>query len=352
MIRTLGWIFIAILAYKFIGHITHALTLIFVSFFLALALNPAVSRIASKLKSKSRVKATAMAYLVVLAVIIGFLFLVIPPLFRQTKDFVKTVPATVDTFQHQNTTLARAARKYKLDSRLTDASKDFTSHYGNFGETVLNTTRRVGEAVVSALVVLVLTFMMLVEGPRWLALYWGTLPPGKRSHHKQVAARMYRAVGGFVNGQVILAIVAGIFAFIALEIGNHIFNAHVNPVALAGIVAVFDIIPLIGNPISSTIVILLCMLDTFSFGLVMIGYFLVYYFIENHSLQPYIQSRLNELTPLLVLIAALIGVGFGGLLGAIVAIPAATTVKILVEDYYERRNRGKGAPTAAEVVST
>jgi predicted PurR-regulated permease PerM len=344
MLRALGWIFIAILAYKFVGRITHALTLIFVSFFLAMALNPVVSRIAGNLKSRSRGKATATAYLLVIAIIIGFFFLVIPPLVNQSRQFVRTVPQTVDNFQKQDSTLARTVRRYKLNDKLNTAAHDFTSHYGNLGTTVLDTGRRIAEAVVSTIVVLVLTFMMLVEGPRWLDLYWGSLPSKKREHHHKLAHRMYKAVNGFVNGQVILAAVAGVFAFIALEIGSRIFNVSVSPLALAGIVAVFDIIPLLGNPISSTLVILICMLSSFSFGLFMLIYFLIYYFIENHTFQPLIQAKLNELTPLMVLVAALIGVGFGGLLGAIVAIPAASAVKILVEDHYERRNASK-APT-------
>jgi predicted PurR-regulated permease PerM len=76
-------------------------------------------------------------------------------------------------------------------------------------------------------------------------------------------------------------------------------------------------------------------------------YFVVYFFVENHTFQPYIQSKLNDLTPLTVFVAAILGVGFGGFLGAIIAVPAATAVKILVEDYFERRQSAR-APTEAK----
>jgi putative heme transporter len=89
---------------------------------------------------------------------------------------------------------------------------------------------------------------------------------------------------------------------------------------------------------------LACLINSVSLGLVMLVYFVVYFFIENHTFQPYIQSKLNELTPLTVFVAAVLGVGFGGLLGAIIAIPTASAVKTLVEDYFERR-RHKPAPT-------
>ena len=79
-------------------------------------------------------------------------------------------------------------------------------------------------------------------------------------------------------------------------------------------------------------------------GITMLIYFVIYFFIENHTFQPYIQSRLNELTALTVFVAAILGVGFGGLLGAIIAIPAASAIKVLVEDYFER-HRHQEAPT-------
>jgi predicted PurR-regulated permease PerM len=344
ILRTILWIVATILVYRFVGRISHGLTLIFASFFLAMALNPVVSWMSRRLKIASRVRATALAYLTVIAIISLFLVLVVPPLVRQTRTFVSSVPSTVQNFQTQNSRLAQTARKYHVDEKLTQGAKDFASHYSNYGSTILDTGRRILEAVASIVAVLVLTFMMLVEGPRWLELFWGVLPPNRRAHHKRIAHKMYRGVSGFVNGQVILAVIAGIFAFIALEIFSRITHADINAVALAGIVAVFGLIPLLGNPIAATLVVLLCLINTVSLGLIMAIYFVVYFFVENHTFQPYIQSKLNDLTPMTVFVAAILGVGFGGLLGAIIAIPAATAVKILVEDYFDRRHNTK-APT-------
>jgi predicted PurR-regulated permease PerM len=117
---------------------------------------------------------------------------------------------------------------------------------------------------------------------------------------------------------------------------------------LAGIVAVFGIIPLFGNPIAATLVVLVCLLNSVTLAVVMAIYFIIYFFIENHTFQPYLQSRLNELTPLLVFIAAIIGVSLGGILGAVVAIPAASAVKILVEDHFESRQHHKAEIEKAE----
>jgi predicted PurR-regulated permease PerM len=344
IVRTILWILATILLYKFIGRISHGLTLIFAAFFLALALNPVVSWMSRHLNLKSRGRATAAAYLMVIAFIILFLLLVIPPLVRQSRTFIGNVPTTVQNFESQDSKLARVARKYHVDQKISKSAKDFASHYSSYGSTVLNTGKRIVEAFASVLAVLVMTFMMLVEGPRWMELFWGVMPPKNRNHHKKIAHKIYRGVTGFVNGQVILAIIAGFFAFIALEIASHVVNATVNSVALAGIVSVFGLIPLFGNPLAAILVVLACLINTVSLGLIMMIYFVVYFFIENHTFQPIIQSKLNELTPLTVFIAAVLGVGFGGLLGAIIAIPTASAIKVLVEDYFER-HRHKSAPT-------
>jgi predicted PurR-regulated permease PerM len=344
IVRTIIWVLATIILYKFVGRISHGLTLIFASFFLALALNPVVSWMARHLRIQSRIRATALAYFTVIALITLFLLLVVPPLVRQTRTFISNVPETVQNFQNQDSKLARAARKYNVDQKITQGAKDFASHYSNFGSTLLDTGKRLIEALASILAVLVMTFMMLAEGPKWLELFWGVMPPKNREHHKKIANKMYRGVTGFVNGQVILAVIAGLFAFIALEIAGHITKANINAVALAGIVSVFGLIPLFGNPLAAIVVILACLINSVSLGLVMLVYFVVYFFIENHTFQPYIQSKLNELTPLTVFVAAVLGVGFGGLLGAIIAIPTASAVKTLVEDYFERR-RHKPAPT-------
>lgn len=345
IVRTILWITFAVITYHLVGRITHVLTLIFVSFFLALALNPIVSWMSNRLRIKGRASATAAAYLMVVVVLAVLIALIVPPLVRQSRDFINNVPHTVESFQNQNNSLARAANKYHLNSKLSQAARDFTSNYSNFGSTILDTGKRVAGVVVAVVAVLVMTFMMLVEGPKWFELGLGIMPEKNRGRFKRLSYRMYKAVSGFVNGQVILALVAGFFAFIALEVASNILNVSINPLALAGIVAMFGIIPLFGNPSAAVIVSLVCLLSSWKLALVMLAYFVVYFLIENHTFQPYLQSRLNELTPLTVFVAALLGIGIDGFLGAIVAIPLASAIKILLEDYFERSSGKKVAPT-------
>jgi len=334
LLRAILWMAAAFVAYRFFGRASHVLTLIFISFFLALALNPVVSWMTRHLKIDGRARATAVSYLFIVVVLAGFFVLIIPPLVNQSRDFIQNVPTVVENFQTQNTSLARFARKHNVDRRLTDAAHDFASHYSNFGSTILNTTKRVIGALVSVLVVVVMTFMMLVEGPNWLKLLINNLPKKDQARYRELTRKMSRTVSGFVLGQVILAAVAATFCAVALLIASNILNVSVNPVALAGIVALFGLIPMIGNPVSSITVVLICLLNSAALAIVMLIYFAIYYQIENLTLQPYIQSRQNELTPLLVFIAAIIGISAAGIIGALAAIPVAGCIKILLEDRY------------------
>lgn len=345
IVRAILWIVATIILFHFFGRVSHILTLIFISFFLALAINPIVSWMSHRLSIKSRAGATGAAYIVVIAVVAVLLALIVPPLVTQTRDFINTVPARVENFQGQDNSFSRAVKRYNLNDKLSQGARDFTSHYSDFGTTILNTGRRIAGTIVSIVAVLVLTFMMLVEGPAWLETYFNALHSKKRAHQKLLATKMYKSVANFVNGQVLLAVVAGVFALIALEISSQLLDVNINPPALAGIVTMFGIIPLFGNPIAATLVVLICLLSSPALALIMLVYFIVYFFIENHTFQPYLQSRLSELTPLTVFVAALLGIGFAGFIGALVAIPAASTIKILLKDYYEHRRNEQSTAT-------
>lgn len=332
IVRILAWVFGASLLLVFFGKIAHALTLIFAAFFLALALNPAVSRIMKRLPSRSRFRATGAAYLIVLTILITFFSLVIPPIARQTSQFLSNVPSLVQSFKDQDSAVSRFVERYQLDEDINNAVHDVSKNFKGV-RPIVSTAGRIGATIASIIAVLVLTFMMLVEGPEWLEKIWKLTSPGKQSHRQELAHRMYKVVTSYVNGQLILATVASSFALIVMAI-----LGVPNAIALAGILFLMGLVPLIGNITGAAIVVTFTLFSSANLAIIMAIYFLIYNQIDNATLQPYIQSRNNELTPLLVFVSALIGAGFGGLLGALVAIPAASCIKILVEDYIARKH--------------
>lgn len=338
VIRVLALVVVAFLALKFVSNVAHPLTLIFVSFFLALALNPAVSLIARKLHSKSRVRATGVAYLLVLTFLVAFFAFVVPPLVKQTVDFVQQIPNAIQDYKNESSPLNEVVHRYNLEDQVDRFTEDFGNRFGDIGKPVLSTAGAIGTTVISTIVVLVLTFMMLVEGPMWMKRFWSVQAPSKRARRQDLAQRMYRVVTNYVNGQVLIAAIGGLFATITIFILSQVFNAPVNAIALGGIIALFALLPLIGTILGSVIVVLACLLISAPLALAVAVYFVIYQQIENVTIQPYIQSRGNNLTPLIVFVAALLGIGIGGILGAFVAIPAAGCIKILIEDYFQNRS--------------
>lgn len=322
---------------RLIDNIKHPLTLIFVSFFLTLALNPAVHWLSVRLKSKSRVRATAMAYGAVVSLLIALFVLVVPPLITQTTDFIKDVPATLSNLKNKDNSVGSLIRRYELEEQVQNFASDWARNLGDVKGPVLDAANRVFANIISIVTVLVLTFMMLIEGPRWTKAFWRHVPAHRRAHDQEIAAKMYKVVTSYVNGQVLVAGIGAVFAMIALIIASTIIGVSVNAVALGAIIFLFALIPSVGTILGALVVTLFCLFGSPTLAIVILIYFIVYQQIENATIQPMIQSRGNELTPMLVFIAAILGIGFGGVLGGFVAIPLAGCAKILFDDWLMER---------------
>ncbi len=339
VIRVLYIVLLGLLFFSLLSKVVQPLILILISFFLAIGLNPAVSWIAGKLKSGSRTVATGVAYLAVVAFLGTFFALVFPPIVKQTVDFVKEVPGTIQDLRENNQSVSNFIERYKIDEEVNRFTDDFSSRFTDLGRPVLSTAGKIGTTIASIIVVFVLTFMMLVEGPGWFDKYVKTLSPPKRERRRKNAKKMYKVIVGYVNGQVLIAALGGFFATATLIISSQIMDVTVNSIALGGIVALFALLPLIGTTIGAVLVVLSTLIVSLPLAIVMAVYFVVYQQIENVTIQPFIQSRSSSLTPLIVFVSAILGVAIGGILGALLAIPAAGCIKVLVDDYYSQKTK-------------
>ncbi len=338
VVRILVLVVFSLLALEFLQNITRPLILILISGFLALALNPAVSFIASKLKNQSRAVATGTAYLLVMAFLTAFLAIIIPPLVHQTTDFIDEVPSKINNITSVDSSAHKFVERYQLQDEVTKISENFKDKFSDISKPAISTASTIGTTIVSIIVVFVLTFMMLIEGPVWIKRILDIQPEKSRKHRAMLADKMYKVVVGYVNGQVLVAILGGFFATIMLFIFSQLFDANINPIALGGIIGVFSLLPMIGAFIGWSIVILACLLVSPPLALATLIFAIIYQQIENVSIQPYIQAKTNDLTPLIVFVAALVGVGLGGFLGAFLAIPTAGCIKVLVEDHFSSKS--------------
>ena len=314
----------------------HIIELVFLSFIFAIALNPTVSRISKWLRIKSRGIATGIAYLVVIAILGYILILVTPSLAKQTIDYAKNLPSNISSLQNPHSEAGKLIKKYHLTSQVSNIQQYARNHTTNLHIPVISTASRIGDFLESIVIVFVLTFMMLSEGPRWLNAY-SSLNFKRKDWHVTLAKKMTRIVSGYINGQIVLALIGAAFTFVALAIVSSILNVQVNTLALTVIIFFTGLIPLFGHIIGGVIVVLACLFVSWPLALIIAIILIVYLQIENITFQPYIQSKYNEITPLLVFVSALIGIAAGGLFGAFIAIPLAGCIKVAVQQYLTQR---------------
>lgn len=336
VIRVLAVVLLWLLFLAALRKATHALVLIFTAFFLTLALNAPVHWIAEHLPGKrkgSRKIGTAISFFIVIAFLAGFIASLVPPLVKQTNSFIQAAPTIVEDVRDENSSLGNFVRKYKLENQVEDFSSQLSDRLKNVGSGAVSGVSKVSTSIFSILTILVLTFMMLIEGPRWLTLFRGTLPKNKRAHADALMEDMYRVVKGFVNGQVLLAAIASIMILVPLLILGVSY-----PIALMVIVFICGLIPMVGHTIGAVIVSLVALFTSPIAALIILLYYFLYQQIENYVVQPRVQSNSTNMSPLLVFGSVIVGVSFGGILGGLVAIPVAGSLRILIIDYLHRRN--------------
>lgn len=334
ILRVVGLIFLAIVLFAALARVTHALTLIVIAFFLALALNAPVHWLAHKFPGGvrgNRTLATTISFLIVVVAIGLLLASIVPPLVRQTTSFVESVPGLVDDLHDSSTTLGGIVERYSLEDQVDNLSEQANEWASNLTSGAFTTVSRFGSSVVSVLTVLVLTFMMLIEGPRWLKIAQRLTPDKNEPHVQALSASMYNVVKGYVNGQLVLAAIAAILLLPVLLLMDVSY-----PFALMVIVFICGLIPMVGHTIGAIIVSLVALFTSPIAALVVFGYYILYQQIENYAVQPRIQASSTDMSPLLVFSAVVIGISFNGIVGGLIAIPVAGCLRILVLDYLVR----------------
>jgi len=272
ILRVAFMIIAIVVAFKGFEAASHALLLLFIAFFLALALNAPVQFIARHMPGKLRGRrglATTISYLIVIAILGGFIAYLIPPMVHQTQNFISSSPKIINEFRNQSGTVGRFIRHYHLQNEVGNLSSQ------------LSTVLGIGKSIFSVVTVIVLTFMMLVEGPRWVRIFKEMVPDRRHDLVERLAGDMYKVIKGYVNGQVLLAMIATILIVPAL----YIFHLSY-PVALTAVIFVCALIPLVGHSIGAVIVTVVAAFHSTTSAIGVLIYYILYIQIENYLIQP------------------------------------------------------------------
>jgi predicted PurR-regulated permease PerM len=314
-----------------------------IALFLAMALNPAVEFFV-RLGLRRGLSVALVCVLTALGLAgLGYLF--IPPLIDQTRELIEAIPGVVDDLTRGRGPLGFLERDYHVVDRVREALK------GQGAERILGLTspaidvvRGVVTGIAAAVTIFFLTVFMLLEGPRWVARGLDLVPVRVRPRWERAGHGVYRTVGGYVTGNLLISLIAGLCAFVIL-LGTGVSFA----VPLAVLIAVTDLIPLVGATIGTVVVALVAYADRgLVTALIVVGALIVYQQLENHFLQPVIYGRTVQLSPLTILVAVLIGAEIAGLLGALIAIPVGGAIQVVLGEIMDaRRQRALALPPGA-----
>jgi predicted PurR-regulated permease PerM len=332
-----GILVAAFITLKILWISRHVLSWVFIAVFLALALNPAVDRLERRIGRRGI--STGIVFLAALVAIALIGWLIIPTVIDNVNSFAHKVPDYLDDLTKGRGRLGFLQEKYHLVDKARKALREggASKLFGVSG-TAVAAAKGVVNAVLAFVTIAFLTFFMLLEGPNWIDRFFSLLQPDSRKRWRGVGHDVYRTVGGYVSGNLLISLIAGGLTSIVLTIMGVPFA-----IALGLIVGILDLIPLAGATIAAIIVGAVAFIHSIPAGIVVVVFFIVYQQVENHILQPIVYGRTVQLSPLVVLISVLIGAELAGVLGALAAIPVAGSIQVVFIDWLRHR-RAQPAP--------
>ena len=311
---------------------------VLIALFLAMALNPAVEVLVRR--GMRRGPAVGIVFVGAILVIIGIAATFVPTLIREVNDLADAVPGYIDDLTSGRGKLGFLERDYQIVEKARDAiEKSGVGGVLGLSNTALSVTKSILNAVIATLTIAFLTLFMLLEGPTWVERIYGLVSEESRPRWRKVGGDIYRTVGGYVTGNLAISLIAGVVSTAVLLILGVPYA-----VALGLIVALLDLIPLAGATLAAIIVSAVGFLHSTTAGIVLVIFFILYQQLENHVLQPLVYGRTVRLSPLIVLIAVLMGAELAGVIGALGAIPVAGSIQVIVVDWLAHRKQQADDP--------
>jgi predicted PurR-regulated permease PerM len=198
--------------------------------------------------------------------------------------------------------------------------------------------------IAGTLTVFVLAYLMVLEGPKVVDGAIDVFRPATGERIRRVGADCAKSVTGYLSGNLLISVICGGLTYVVLLISG---------VPFAGLIALFvgiaDLLPLVGATIGGAVAVLAGFIHSIPAGIAVLVFFVLYQQLENHLLQPLIFARTVRLNPLTVIVAILIGAELMGILGALLAIPVASIIQVILRDVWDhRRGQLKDEPTVGE----
>ena len=341
---TIGLVLATVLMLLIAYAARQVLTWMVVAAFFAVALYPVVNWVQRRGAWCRRWLATLLVFLLVVLLLGGLVTLFAVPLATQGTDFAARLPALLNEIRAGQGPVGELLDRIHA-LQFVEQNRDRVGEIAaGLGTSALSFASSVANAVVATVTIFILAYLLVLEGPKLIDRVLALFGPDRGERIRHVGADCARTITGYLSGNLLISLICGLLTYAMLVIVG---------VPYAGLIALFvaiaDLIPLVGATLGALVAGIAGFIHSAPAGIIVVIFFVVYQQLENHLLQPVILSRAVKLNPLAVLVAILVAVELAGILGALLAIPAAGIIQVIVRDLWDhRRGRLKAEPTVGE----
>jgi predicted PurR-regulated permease PerM len=336
VLRVTLTVFATALAVYLVYLLRRPISWLLIAGFIALALAPPVRLLNRRMR---RGFAITIVYVALLLVPIGLGALVVPPVVTQAQHFVDNAPryaGDVTRFIEQHRALRDLQRKYDIGGQLQTKAAELPAKIGNAASLLAGIGLGIVNSIFALVTILILAAFMLAGGPRWRDALLRLAPPDQAARWRRFGDEIAAAVGNYVGGALIQALIAGITSYLVMLLLGIPFRGP-----LAVMVGAFDLIPLVGASLAAVVVAIVTgFVDFPTATIVWVIWAIVYQQVENNVIQPRIQARAVDVQPIVVLVAVLFGSTLFGVIGALLAVPIAASTQITIREVLRSRRPG------------
>jgi predicted PurR-regulated permease PerM len=342
ILTTIGLVLAAALALYLVVETRRVLTWMVVASFFAVALYPPAAWVQRRmLGDRWRALATFLVFLVVLVGLGGLVMAFVVPLVQEGTKFAGQLPELIDQARAGRGAVGRLLERTNVLVWVENNQDRIDSFVNGLTAPAAGVLRSVATGIAGAVTVFVLAYLMVLEGPKVVDGVIRVFTHATGERIRRVGADCARSVTGYISGNLLISVICGGLTYVVLLILG---------IPFAGLIALFvglaDLVPLVGATIGGAVAVIAGFLHSTTAGLVVLVFFVLYQQLENHVLQPLIFARTVKLNPLTVIVAILLGVELLGVLGALLAIPVAGMIQVILRDIWDhRRGRLKEEPT-------
>ena len=331
-----------LVAVELVLRVERVLVWMVIAVFFTTALYPAVDWVQGRARWVRRSLATLVVFVLVLVVLGGLLAVFAVPLARQGAALASQLPDMIAQARSGRGPVGDLlARTHALDLARQNQSR-IQQFATGLGAPALNFLRGLATGIVAAITIFVLSYLAVLEGPKVVEGALGLFSPARARRLRRVGRECASTVTGYITGNLIISVICGLLTYGVLKVFG---------VPFAGLIALFvgiaDLIPLVGATLGAVVAGIAAFVHSVPAGIAVVVFFVLYQQVENHLLQPVVFARTVKLNPLTVLVAILLASELAGILGALLAIPVAGIIQVILRDIWANR-RGPGPPSTVD----